>query len=134
MLVLRLETEGGIGVFQHGRIYDMYDHLPPNSPAHMAPPPGRCPSPWTDTGIGRIDFDEVCGFADWDQYRMWFTHPDMDEALEKAGVSMCIYDVPDDIVKLGEYQVVFHRYAARKVDRQPCSALRERMEMRNDQF
>lgn len=128
MLVLRLENDYGKGVFQDGGIYDMYQHLSPDSGAHMSPSPNSNPNPWGDRGLMGINCDQFCGFKDWEQYRLWFTHPDMDEALAKCGVQMSTYEVRDDLVKVGQFQVLFLKCAAIKVDRQPCCALRPEAE------
>lgn len=123
MLVLRLETNSGTGVFEGGGVYSMLDRMPYDIMCQIGTPT-QGPSPYSDRGLGNIRCTERCGFANFDQYRKWFEHPMMDEILHECGYDMSIYDAPG--AKQGEWQVIFDREFSTKVDRQPCSVLRDR--------
>lgn len=47
------------------------------------------------------------GFADWEQFMMWFGYPEIVDALEADGFRLTVYEVPEFAVKVGETQVAF---------------------------
>ncbi|MFE1425420.1 hypothetical protein ACFW6C_07630 [Streptomyces fungicidicus] len=63
------------------------------------------PSPRED-GLGQIDRWEVCGFSSLDALHAWFEHH-WRLRLHQVGYRITEYDVPEDHVRQGGFQVVF---------------------------
>jgi len=66
---------------------------------------GTHPSPRSD-GLGEIKPTEVCGFASLEALEDWFEHH-WRIRLHQVGYRITEYDVPEDHVRQGRYQVVF---------------------------
>lgn len=108
MRVYRLETEQGTGVFESGAAYPYSDQSG-----------WRCtdpPNPYYDQGLGHIYSTEYCGFESIEQLLIWFGAIDSYHILEEYGIFVRIYELDDQHVRRGQYQVVFFRHLAKIVE------------------
>lgn len=132
--VLRIELDNGEGPYQH-EVESAYGWnvwegtwWPPDYRHH--------PTPANDgiEGYGRYSLSEYdkpqwweewqCGFATREQLHDWFAG--IEESLDAHGFHLSIYEVPEEDVKLGDRQVIFH-----KRGRQPVRTLSVTEAMRN---
>ncbi len=75
--------------------------------------PSEHPSPAKDPGLMDADLDletkkYFFGFADLDEYKLWFQTPEVREAvLDHGKLVLAKYEVPDEKVIKGHCQVIF---------------------------
>lgn len=100
MIVYRLETVSGNGIFSAGEVWfreakggDPYRH--------------PCPD---DEGIGDnygCGSRYRCGFASKYQLRRWFNKAQREEIAKRGRIVLNVYEVPEKYVEVGKFQCVF---------------------------
>lgn len=107
MIVYRLETVCGRGVFTPGHAYSV-----------SAPAPSRHPSPQQE----KLPIQGLnCGFKSLRQLRLWFNKKQRKELAKSGRISKILlstYDVPDEFVHIGKFQVTFDKRKAVLVSQQ----------------
>ena len=114
MRVYRLETADQTGVFSAGVVREYADV----SGDH----PYGGPDPY-DEGL-YLDSGDHCGFKDQSQMQRWFPSiAEFPEPFIESDVALSIYEVPDNYVQVGEWQIVFNLDYADRIERVPVNEL-----------
>ncbi|MGV1762783.1 hypothetical protein [Rhizobium rhizogenes] len=124
MLVYRIEHENGQGAFDAGlaRLHDdhtslgvsAYDHPAPRSYGEQGTPLARL------FGYSDEQQNYYFGCRSKPQLRMWFRSEAGRRAMAAEGGMMVTYDVPEEHLARGRYQVAFRKDHATQVSAVPA--------------
>ena len=117
-IVYRIQTREGKGPYNDGAWYGDYEHTPAflKGLYNRDIEPDPWPSPLED-GLAFVDRDEHFGFASVEALVAWFFRsPEDGPGLSERGHLVTVWEVPDEAVRHGRHQVVFHRHRARLIE------------------
>lgn len=100
MKIYRIENERGLGPLAKG-------YHPCLATSDERQRLRRLPTPQSEWLV-MMSGEHVCGCSSMDQLHKWFNSLQIDE-MEKDGYHLKEFEVPDELVQVGKYQVVFKK-------------------------